>query len=292
MPRLPLRGSLLAMVALLPWLIIAAASCPSPQAVEEKVARLGSTGRPWDITFTRRGEVVLLEASNDGVTLTRELPSAVSCEALEEAAAVILVTHSPDVGVMGQAVRHQRIVLRPRSSPTPRPLEAPAMRLAAGFGPSLVLCDSGPGLGAVAYLGIRSTSFPVAVGVALSGAGLRSLALGGGELSWGRLSIGLGPELPLARASANVTVWTHVATGALWLSARDIAEGRDVVSWDLGVRAGARLEVPASGALHLFVGLSGTAWVLRHRALLVDSTDSVQLPWLELDVSGGVSWRG
>ena len=128
--------------------------------------------------------------------------------------------------------------------------------------------------------------------MAFSGAGLQSLAFGGGQLSWGRLSIGLGPELPLARASANVTVWTHVATGALWLSARDIAESRNIMSWDLGVRAGARIEVPASGAVHLFVGLSGTAWVLWHRALLVDSTDSVQLPWLELDVSGGVSWRG
>lgn len=104
--------------------------------------------------------------------------------------------------------------------------------------------------------------------------------------------MGLGPELPLEPGPASLNLWTHVVMGALWLSARDYAQNWDVTSWDLGVRAGVRLDRLASGPLRAFVGLSGTGWIRWHRAKLSDSADLARLPWLEIEAVAGLVWRG
>jgi hypothetical protein len=99
-------------------------------------------------------------------------------------------------------------------------------------------------------------------------------------------------ELPLSSGALAVTPWVQLVTGVFWASASELVGARSVVAGDLGLRLGARVELPVSGALQLFVGLSGTAWALRHRARLEASVEAVTLPWLELEASVGVSWRG
>lgn len=276
------------MLALVTWLL-AAAPCPSAHAVVERVGRLGVRAEGWEVTFTAQGEDTILQASHGEATVTRALPGGAPCEALEEAAAVILA--SVAASVPEQTVQPRRPLALPSHPGPPVALEAPP-RLTLGLGPSLTMSQAAPGLGGILFAQLRAPASPFGLSLTATGAAPRTLAFAGGELQWGRLSAGLGPELSLDRGPAVVAFWVHLAGGALWLSARGYAQDWDRTAWDLGVRGGSRVEMLAAGPLGLFVGLSGTGWLRWHRARLADAADAAQLPWFEIDLTAGVLWRG
>lgn len=267
--------------------LLAASACPSPQGVLERVEKLGGSSPQWHITFTPSGDVVHFEGTKDGVTVSRDLDADATCDELEEAAAVILRVRGGEIEQ--RAVRRRRVVTGPVPD-KPSARTTPEVHLEGGLGPSLVV-DGGGGvaLGGVVFLQLRFSRFPAALGATLTGATQRSLPLGDGRVSWGRISVSIGPEIPLSVSSTNLDFWTHVISGPVFLS----YGGTATVPGNLGVRAGARLGIRALEATHFFVGLSATAWILGPRPTLTgDRAAAVDLPWLDLDGVAGVSWGG
>lgn len=268
--------------------LLAASACPSPHGVLERVERLGGRDPRWAISFTPSGDSVHFEATKDGVAVSRDLDAKATCEELEEAAAVMIRARESEQ----PAVRRRR-VLAVSVPDQPSAREGAVLHFEGGLGPSLVV-DGGGGvaLGGLVFLQLRVARFPAALGAAFTGATLRSLPLGEGTVSWARISIGVGPEVPLSVGTTSLNFSAHVISGPVFLSYLSAAEATSTVTANLGVRAGARLGFRGLEGPQFFIGLSATAWIVGPRPKLTAEPPVVALPWLDLDVVAGLSWGG
>jgi hypothetical protein len=261
------------------------AACPEPEAVLQHIDALGVPSSGWSLHLTPSDAGVLLEASAGSQSFRRELPLA-SCEELEAAAAVIVVSWSA--------------TLRP-SEPAPRRVVQPVLVLQApslipspsvtiGAGPLVVLGSGAAVFGVDAFATVRPVGWPLALSFAATPVLQRRVPLLAGSVGWSRVSIGAGIEVLAVDRAVRLSVWVRVLGGPLWLDASGVPGARALVSLDLGSRLGARLEVTTFGAWRPYVELSATSWVIRHTARVAGEEQAVALPVVEGGLALGLAW--
>ncbi len=268
---------------------------PSPARVLEQAAALrGPVAAPaWSLAFSPGSDGVELSASLDGQRWRRTLPATATCAALEEAAAVVLLSVERELVVPPPKAR---VAMEPKppaaSARALEPVEsgAPPWRWTLGAGQGAAL--DWPAL--PWELAVEGTvhrgdeRFGLRGGARVSAPVERLVDVG--RVSWRRLELSAGPELAFEGTLARVALFLQAAGGPLWLSARSPIARSDVTAWDWGARFGVGLSPVTSGHLTAWLELGAVAWLRQHVVLFDTSRVAVPLPAISADVVLGVAF--
>jgi hypothetical protein len=244
-----------------------ATTCPTPQAVDARLRPLlaADPATPSGAVHLERegGALHLALYATDGrVTARRTIEGTHSCEALADAAAVIVAAwHS------GADARPLLAAEAPAHADLRTALPAPAVSAGSawGLGAAGGLSLAGTSPAATAALTIVNAPLPGRPWLGRLGVvyqGPREDALTSGKLRWQRWALELGPQL---QGGAGRLGWAVHAGGALGLTRLQgvgLTDARDQRDLGLGVVGGARLSLGRSG-LRPFVELGLTGWPTR-----------------------------
>jgi hypothetical protein len=269
-------------------------TCPTPQAVEARLGPLVSTGAASDVRLAREGPVlhVALHAPDGRLTARRSIDGAHSCEALAEAAAVIVAAWQGDVGnrplLAAEAPNGAAGDLRASAVPAYAPAAGPGWGLAAAGGLSLAAKTPAP----TAALGITHAPVPASpwsgrLGLAYQGP--RESALGTGKLRWQRSVVELGPQLQGGAGPFGWALHLGGALGVTRLQGRGLADARDHQDFGLGISGGARLSLGRSG-LRPFLELGARGWPTDIVAYEGFAGGEMALPRVELLLTLGAAF--
>jgi hypothetical protein len=245
-----------------------ATTCPTPQAVDTHLRPLlaAAPGAAGDVRLERDGNLlhVALYARDGRLTARRTLAGPHSCEALAEAAAVIVAAWQGDGGerplLAADASAHPASDLR-AAAEAPAPLARTPWGV--GLGGGLSMAGSSPA--ATAALTIVNAPLPDRpwlgrLGVVYQGA--REAALTTGKLRWQRWTLELGPQLQGGAGNWGWAVHLGGALGLTRLQGVGLADARDQRDLGFGVAGGARLSLGQTG-LRPFLELGLTGWPSR-----------------------------
>jgi hypothetical protein len=246
-----------------------ATTCPTPQAVEARLRPLlaGGEGAVGEVRLEREGPAlhVALYSPDGRLNTRRTVTGAHSCEALADAAAVIVAAWQGDAGV--QPLLAADTPPGAASSDVRANAPAPVASIAGAWG-----------LGAAAGLSLAGTR-PAAAGTLtaihaplphLPWAGRlgfvyqwpRESALPGGKLRWQRWVLELGPQLEGAGGPWRWAVHAGGAAGLTQLLGVGLEDPRLQQDLGLGITGGARLALGRS-SLRPFLELGVRGWPTR-----------------------------
>jgi hypothetical protein len=250
-----------------------ATSCPTPKAVEARLRPLlpaGSGAASSDVRLEREGlELhVALHAPDGRLTARRTIAGAHSCEALADAAAVIVAAWQGDVGarplLAAEAPAAAAADLRATAAPTSAGPARSGWGLAAGGG--LALAGASPGAAVqVTIVNAPLPDRPWAGRLGLVYQGAHQAQLGGGKLRWQRSVLELGPQVQGGVGGSKRWGWAfHLAgtVGLTHLQGLGLDDARDQQDFGIGAAAGGRLSLGRSG-LRPFVELGLRGWPTR-----------------------------
>lgn len=267
-------------------------SAPDAQAVLRHLASQRppqAAGRDWQLTFEARDQALLLHAKEkDSTWFERTLPPALSCEETERAAAVILWAW--ELTLPSPQTRPPRQPLLAVGPAAPEPPEA-SSSTEVGVGAFALADAAGLGAGATGFVSVRPSAGRWSLELPVLGHFSRAVALGPGDIHWGRLSAGLGAgfaliDTPLLTVSAHA----DLVSGVIWLQATGFDVTRTEASWDLAGETGLRVRFALGPSFGLWTDLRSLVWARRHFAL-IDGVGSVGLPWVEVQLAVGLCWR-
>ena len=247
-----------------------ATTCPTPEAVDARLRPLlaADPGASGAVRLDREGGALhlALHAADGRLTARRTIEGAHSCEALADAAAVIVAAwHS---GADGRPLL--AAALPAASADVHTSLAAPAASPAASWGLAAAggLSMAGSSPAATAALTIVNAPLPERPWLGRLGVvyqGPREAALTTGTLRWQRWVLELGPQLQGGLGASQRWGWAVHLGGALALTRLQgvgLADARDQRDLGLGVAGGARLSLGRTG-LRPFVELGLTGWPTR-----------------------------
>jgi hypothetical protein len=276
-------------------------TCPTPAEVEARLAPLlaaapGSSagdGRV-QVRLARDGTAlhVSLVAADGRLLAFRTLAGTHACDALAEAAAVIVAAWRSDVG--------GRPLLAVGASAGPRAAELRASALQAGraapawgigVAGGVSLAGDRPGPAAALSLGYQpSPARPWSARLGLAYLGPRDRELSAGRVRWQRAVLELGPQLGGGAGRLGWRLHLAGAAALTRLEGRGLAEARAHDDFALGFGGGARLDIFRTG-LRPFVELVGRVFPTRIVALADEgeAQREATLPRLEAMLAVGVA---
>lgn len=295
------------------------AACPSPAAVQQRLAPLlpevaGPHPDRARVDLSAAGAVTVTLYGPDGTLIgTRTLPAEGSCDERARAAAVILGTWESDVhpvferparptsasaggpraaqpapsGSLSAPARSAAAPAAVRTTPASATKVSAPWELGAGLLGGLTGGALAPGAQVVAGL------FPVRawrVRLALLGDGERSLSVGSGRGRWSRWSAAVGPQVHVGGALWSVDAHASALVG--WFSVQ--GEGFPVAyrgsGVDVGALAGVRLVGPGGKALRAWLSLEAARWLGRREVTELVAGEHVDVPRWSAFLSAGVSF--
>jgi hypothetical protein len=272
-------------------------SCPTPEAVAARLEALvpGAAGtapapvRQAHLARDGAGLHIALHAQDGTPIARRTLPGQHSCEALAEAAAVIIAAWQIDIA-RGPLLAAEEAPPRARLE-LERPARAPALGPRWGLGAAGGLSLAGSSAAPAAAVSVTHAPAPAqawAGRLDLSYRGPRELGLPGGQVRWQRWVLGAGPQL---QGAAGATGWAfHLgpALGITRLEGRGLVNARDNTDFGLGVAGGARMSLGSTG-LRPFLEIAARAWPTRIVAYEGGGLGQTSLPRLEGMLSAGAA---
>ncbi len=245
---------------------IASPGCPDPARVEAHVRALLPVGGAQAVTArvtiaTGPGGLrIALQGETVGRAFEREIPAASSCDERAEAAAVVVATWLAE---LHPELLEAPVVARPPSAPPPprmvraraaAPASAAPLALSAGVGGGAAF--TGADGAAAAGLVAHAAAFRGALGagLALAGAGPRTVSVAAGEARWLRLSGALGPRQRLGRGAIALELRQELALAWVRAQGRALDAPRADAAFGLGAGGGARLLLRV-GALSPWIDL-------------------------------------
>jgi hypothetical protein len=276
--------------------LLSLSSCPggpAPELVLERAASLrgaSSPAVPWALHFARGDAGLVLEASVDGHAWRRPLPADASCEALAQAAAVVVLTLERSLDV---PVGAPRTVVTPTSAAQRAEVLAPVSdvwRWSLGIAQGVMLAWSDFPWALVGRVWLRPPSGVVGLSAALRAQASRSASLAGGHVWWHRAPVSLGPDFRFLLGDWSLSLQPELAAGPTWVHAETPLGSASFLSWNLGLQASVRLAPVVHGPWAPWVEVSAVDW-LRREVVAVEGTDRFRLlPPVEVSVSVGVAW--
>jgi hypothetical protein len=168
------------------------------------------------------------------------------------------------------------------------PAAKPPRRLGVG---------AGVGLGWAARQVVAGGALEVTLGPAV-GLGLRlqatttgrsAVALGSGQVTWTRSSLGIGTSLTLRPGRAGAQVHADLLAARFNIAGEGFDVSQKGTQAALGVAVGGRALI-SLGASDLWLDLTATAWPGRHQAALQGSNTRLELPAAEIGAALGVDF--
>jgi hypothetical protein len=156
---------------------------------------------------------------------------------------------------------------------------------------------AGVGIGWAARQAVAGGALEVTFGPAV-GLGLRlqgmitgrsSVALGSGQATWTRRSLGIGTSLTLRPRRVGAQVHADLLAARFAIAGQNFAANQKGVQAALGVAIGGRGLV-ALGAGDLWLDLTATAWPGSHQAAVQGSNILIELPAAEIGAALGVDF--
>jgi hypothetical protein len=156
---------------------------------------------------------------------------------------------------------------------------------------------AGAGIGWAARQAVAGGALEVTFGPAV-GLGLRlqgmitgrsSVALGSGQATWTRRSLGIGTSLTLRPRRVGAQVHADLLAARFAMAGQNFAANQKGVQAALGVAIGGRGLV-ALGAGDLWLDLTATAWPGSHQAAVQGSNILIELPAAEIGAALGVDF--
>jgi hypothetical protein len=238
-----------------------ATTCPTPQAVDARLRPLLAAdpgAASGAVRLEREGGAlhVALYAADGRVTARRTIEGAHSCEALADAAAVIVAAWQSGAGArpLLAADASARADLQAAAVP-------PATPWGVGVSGGLSMAGASPAAAAaltIVNAPLSDRPWLGRLGVVYQGA--REAALTTGKLRWQRWTLELGPQLQ--GGLGDDWGWAVHLGGALGLTRLQgigLADARDQRDLGFGVAGGARLSLGQT-ALRPFLELGLTGW--------------------------------
>lgn len=261
--------------------------CPSPQAVELKLASLrapGASAPKYQLEVGRLGESVLLTARDAGgaLWLQRELPSTAPCAELEDAAAVVLLAWEGQLAPGEVPVPEVK-----RVDPLPAEAGAFSLGIRVNAGGQLWLSSAMPTWGATGSVELHGSWLGLELGVL--GQGRREVKLGEGRAAWSRFSVWLGPTATAHVANGvDASLSVGLVGGAFQVSGVGFDSPRTLTDFDLGALASAKVLLPGFWKMRPYVAVMGAWWARRHVVEASTPDAAVLLPFLEASPSMGL----
>jgi hypothetical protein len=263
-------------------------TCPSGEAVSAELGRIAVTDETMsdrgraDIFETPRGVRVRLGRASGNAGGERTVETSADCGERAIAAAVVIASWQADLRSKVQ-------------------LDLKAVGAQAGSTPSWFLSAGIAGVGVASGTGgwAWGGAFDLQMAhrsgwgarIAAWGTSYRSSGLGtdGGQASWTRWVIGIGPVYELDRGWSVLLATAQLAVAGLVVRGEDFATTRQ----DAGADIGARLGIEAGfrfGAWVPCAGIAMVGWPRSHRVKALGIEDEKTLPKLDLLFSGGMRW--
>jgi hypothetical protein len=269
-------------------------TCPTPKAVEARLGPLVSTGAASDVRLEREGPAlhVALYSPDGRLTARRSIDGAHSCEALAEAAAVIVAAWQGDVGdrplLAAEAPTAAAADLRATTVPAAVAAAGPGWGLAAAGGLSLAATTPAPTAAmTITHAPVPASPWSARLGLAYQGP--RESALGTGKLRWQRWVVELGPQLQAGAGPFGWALHLGGVLGVTRLQGRALADARDHQDFGLGISGGARLSLGRSG-LRPFLELGARGWPADIVAYEGSAGGETTLPRVELLLTLGAAF--
>ncbi len=265
-------------------------SCPSPAAVEARLAGLapaaGADPLVARISRVRQGiRLRLVRRADEALLAERTFVADRPCVALADDAALILATWlaAPESGV----------TLEPPAAPpeaSRRAIPAAPLTIAVGLAGGVAAGRAG-GLGGTGApeltVGRRGRAAVARLFAALPLQDRRA-PLAGGEIRWRRTGLGLGLGLRAGRGRVSAGIEGGLQAARLAIAGSGFDEDRESRGYDLGARAGGRIGLRA-GPAEIFLDLALSGWSGRQRVLVEGAGDRDLLPRLELGATMGLA---
>ena len=257
-------------------------TCPTAAEVESRLGPLvqggaGPDGDSQSVRLHREGQALHISLVRaDGHLLAwRSVDGSHGCDALAEAAAVIVAAWKSDVGA--------RPLLAASSGTAPslgastasqgaleRAAPGPAWGLAVAGGVTVAGTAAAPAaVMSFAHAPVPASAWAVRGAVVYQGE--REAGLPGGKLRWQRWVLELGPQVQGAVGALGWELHLALAGGLTRLSGRGLVDPRAHSDSGLGVATGARLVLGRTGA-RPFLDLGLRAWPTRIVAYAGGST--------------------
>jgi hypothetical protein len=279
---LGIAGSAIAVADPMGIEVHATGDCPSSEAVTAELGRIATA--PGETTERRRAEIlesprgvrVRLHNASPGTGGERAIETITDCGERATAAAVVIAAWQTE---LRSKVRLDLATSTPSWFPSAG---------IAGVGVASGIGTWAGGAGLDLQLAHRSGW---GGRLAAWGTSYRSQSLGmnGGQASWTRWVLGIGPVYALERDRWILTVAAQLAMARFVVRGEDLAITRQEAAVDVGGRLG--IEVGFRwGAFAPCAGIAVVGWPRSHRVVAVGVDDEKTLPKLDVLLAAGFRW--
>jgi hypothetical protein len=270
---------------------------PARGSCSERAQALAVVAANWAAAYRTTGPSLPRSTTTSEPTRladTASPPSAAPAPAAEATAVPREAPPAPPAAPMTpplaapEPVRAPVVAVRAASPAAPR--HDLAWSLGAGGGVVTAAGGSSAPL-VTAGLDVRRAGGAWAARLALSGAGLRTLALGDGEVAWRRAAAALGLARRWGGTNAFTSLGADALVGASSIEGRRFSVDETRLSLELGgevsVRAGARL---AAAPLVLWAEAAAVGWAREQRVNVGGTAWSDALPRVDLVLTAGIAF--
>jgi len=284
------------------WLLMAASSirvtgadaCPSPDAVQRKVAALvgGATGWSATLRNTPGGLQIVLAEADGAVVSRRVIPRLASnthrsCEDLAEIVALVLASWLSNLS--SQAVSAEPLPSLSIPSPLPSSAER-SWSWEVGLGATGSVTGGGLAPGGLLQLEAGPARARWALRILAAYDGPRQTPEGPGAVSWQRFQGGLGASYELLRGSFSLEVGGDVVLSDIALRGLGFPTDSSSTSLEAGAELGVRLALLREH-WHPWIGIWATLWTRQEVPSVQGLALQSALPPVEGFVGLGLSWR-